>query len=211
MKKVMKALAALMLMIALNTSLKAQEVPMELYPGWTWISYPSTDSLDFSTVFDSITPAVGDFIKSQTGFSEYYVGYGWFGTLTNFLPCKGYMYKSNRTEPVVVTVGTPIPEQTVMTAEPTDITVESAVVGGTVTIGEGNHVFARGVCWGTEMMPDVNGNRTTDTLVAGSQTVTLDGLAPSTTYYVRAYMVTNYGLVYGNQQTFTTESVENVR
>ena len=194
-------------MLVACTSLKAQEVAFELYPGWTWISYPSTDTIDFSRAFGSFTPAAGDYIKSQLGYAEYYDGYGWFGTLTNFLPCKGYMYKSNRTEPVMVIVNTPFSRQAVTTAEPTDVTVVSAVVGSNVTISEDNHIYTRGVCWGTEPMPDVDSSHTTDAIVTGSQTVTLDGLAPSTTYYVRAYVVTDYGLFYGEALSFTTESV----
>ncbi len=206
MKKALITLICLFAMMAAGTSLKAQEAILELYPGWTWISYPSTDTLDFATVFDSFTPMTGDYIKSQMGYAEYYEGYGWFGSLMNFMPCKGFMYKSNRTEPVMITVGTPLSQQAVTTAEPTDITAVSAVVGGTVTIGEGNHIFARGVCWGTEPLPNVDGNHTTDATVAGSQTVTLDNLSPSTTYYVRAYVATDNGLFYGEVLSFTTEN-----
>ncbi len=206
MRKLLLCFLCLAAMLAAGTSLKAQEMTMELYPGWTWISYPSTDTLDLATAFGSFTPAAGDYIKSQAGYAEYYAGYGWYGSLSTFWPCKGYMYKSNRTEPVVVTLNIPLPQQTVTTAEPTDITATSAIVGSTVTIGEDDHIFARGVCWGTEQMPDVNGNRTTDATVTGSQTVTLNGLTPNTTYYVRAYVATDYGLAYGNQQSFATES-----
>ena len=206
MKKAMITLICLFAMLAAGSVLKAQEAVLELYPGWTWISYPSTDTLDFATVFDSFTPMTGDYIKSQMGYAEYYESYGWFGSLTNFMPCKGFMYKSNRTEPVMITVGTPLSQQAVTTAEPTDITTMSAVVGGTVTLGEGNHIFARGVCWGTEPLPNVDGSHTIDATVTGSQTVTLDNLSPSTTYYVRAYVATDNGLFYGEVLNFTTES-----
>ena len=206
MKKALITLVCLFAMMAAGTGLKAQEAILELYPGWTWISYPSTDSLDFVTVFDSFTPMTGDYIKSQMGYAEFYEGYGWFGSLTNFMPCKGFMYKSNRTEPVMITVGTPLSQQSVTTAEPTDITAVSAVVGGTVTIGEGNHIFARGVCWGTEPLPNVDGSHTTDATVTGSQTVTLNNLTQNTTYYVRAYVATDNGLYYGEVLNFTTES-----
>ena len=191
-------------MLVSYTSLKAQEATFELYPGWNWIGYPSTNTLDFATLFNSFTPMTGDYIKSQFGYAEYYEGYGWFGSVEIFLPCKGYMYMSNRTEPVTVTMWTPFSQQSVTTAEPTNITFSGAVVGSTVTIGEGNHIFARGVCWGTDPMPDVDSNHTTGATVTGGQAVTLDTLAPSTPYYVRAYVATDYGLFYGEVLSFTT-------
>lgn len=205
MKKAFIILMSIVAMMAVGSGLKAQEAIIELYPGWTWISYPGTDTLDFATVFDSFTPMTGDYIKSQMGYAEYYEGYGWFGSLTTFIPYKGYMYKSNRTDPVMVIVGTSLFQQSVTTVEPTDVTSVSAVVGGTVTVGENNHIYARGVCWGTEPLPDVDGTHTTDATVTGSQIVTLDNLTPSTIYYVRAYVATDYGLFYGEVLSFTTE------
>ena len=205
MKKAFTLLFLLAIMAA-SLSVKAQEVTILLNPGWTWIGYPGTDTLNLETAFGSFTPMEGDIIKAQVGNAEFYNGYGWYGTMATIMPGKGYMYKSNRTEPVAVTVSMPLPQQAVTTAEPTDITATSAVVGGTVTIGEGNHVFVRGVCWGTEEMPTVDDDHTSGEAVAGSQSIMLDGLTSSTIYYVRAYMVTDYGLVYGNQLNFTTES-----
>ena len=94
----------------------------------------------------------------------------------------------------------------VTTSEPSDVTAESAVVGGTVTVPEGSHVFLRGVCWGTEPNPDIDGSHTTEETGIGSFNSTLDGLNPSTTYFVRAYAVSDYGLAYGNELSFTTEA-----
>ena len=91
-----------------------------------------------------------------------------------------------------------------MTATPTDVTATSAVVGGFVTIGEDSHVFARGVCWSTDPHPTINNNQITGEAVTGSQTDILVGLTSGTTYYVRAYMVTDYGLAYGEELSFTT-------
>ena len=90
------------------------------------------------------------------------------------------------------------------TATPTDITATSAVVGGTVTVPEGSHVFLRGVCWGTESNPDIDGDHTTESTGIGSFSSTLEGLNPNTTYYVRAYAVTDNGLAYGEELYFTT-------
>jgi len=112
----------------------------------------------------------------------------------------------NRTEAVIVELSAPASQTAVTTAEPTSITAESAVVGGTVTVPEGSHVFLRGVCWGTEPIPDIDGSHTTEETGIGSFSSTLDGLNPNTTYYVRAYAVSDHGLAYGNELSFTTLS-----
>ena len=103
-------------------------------------------------------------------------------------------------------MGTPLPQVSVTTAEPGDITATSAVVGGTVTIGEGSHVFLRGVCYGTEPNPDIDGDHTLEGTGIGSFSGTLEGLSPNTTYYVRAYVVSDNGLAYGNELSFNTLS-----
>jgi hypothetical protein len=192
-------------MMATSTSLKAQQVTIPLMPGWTWISYPSTDTLDFATALGSFTPAVGDIIESQFGFSEYNDG-EWFGEVQQFYPGYGYLYYSNRNMPAFLTFNAqhPVPQLVVTTAEPTYITAVSAVVGGTVTLPEGSHVFLRGVCWGTEPSPDIDGSHSTEATGTGSFSSTLDSLSPNTTYYVRAYVVSDSGLSYGNEVNFTT-------
>ena len=68
MKRLSMIMMCLFVMMAASTSLKAQQVTIPLMPGWTWISYPSTDTLDFATALGSFTPAVGDIIESQFGF-----------------------------------------------------------------------------------------------------------------------------------------------
>ena len=204
MKKLLIALIFLTAMAATSTTIKAQEVKITLSPGWTWISHPGTDTLEFATAFGSYIPAEGDIIESQYGIVECYDG-EWFGDFELFYPGYGYMYYSNRTEPIVLTFNAqPASQVVVTTLEPTDITSVSAVVGGTVTIGEGNHIFACGVCWDTEPNPNIDVNHIASNAVAGSQSITLEGLFSGTTYYVRAYAVTDFGLVYGQELSFST-------
>ena len=192
-------------MMVASMDLKAQEVTITLWPGCNWISYPNSEVMSITTAFGDFTPIEGDIIKSQNSSSLYTNGF-WMGGVANLVPGWGYKYYSKRTEAVDFAFAQSSSSSMVTTAEPTEITTTSAVVGSTVTIEEGNHVFVRGVCWDMEEMPTMDASHMNSQAVAGSQTVTLDGLAPSTTYYVRAYMVTDNGLAYGNQQSFTTES-----
>ena len=205
MKKISVLLLILFVFVMAIRQGLAQEVTITITPGWNWIACPMMDTLDFEEAMGSFTPMAGDIIKSRYHFAEYYEGV-WVGNIQKFFPGSGYHYKSNRTEPVTLTfqMQQPVLQTVVTTSEPSDVTATSAVVGGTVTIDEGNHVYARGVCWGTEQMSNVDGDHTSNGTDAGTFTTILIGLASSTTYYVRAYAVTDYGLAYGEEQSFTT-------
>ena len=202
MKKVFILLVGLFAMMAASLSATAQEITITLYPGVNWISYPNAEAMDIASAFGSFTPAQGDIIKSQYTSSVYSNG-GWMGGVTHLVPGCGYKYYSNRTEVVDFSFAQPA-SNAVATATPTGITATSAVVGGMVILPEGTHVFLRGVCWGTESNPDIDGDHTSDGTGIGSFNSTLEGLNYNTTYYVRAYAVSDYGLAYGNEVSFTT-------
>lgn len=206
MNKVLLTLMCLVAMTTASMSIKAQEVTITLMPGWTWISVPITEVQDFATALGSFTPMAGDMIKSQSGNATYRGNGQWRGSISQFHPGIGYKYYSNRTESVTVTfnVQQPVSQVIVTTTEPSGITASSVVVGGSVTLDEGNHIYANGVCWDTVQMPNMNGNHTSNGIDTGVFATTLIGLAPSTNYYVRAYVVTDYGLAYGEEQSFTT-------
>ena len=202
MKKVLFILMCLASMLFLGVDLKAQEITITLEPEWNWISYPNSVTMEIDEALGDFVPMEGDRIKSHSSNSIYNRG-SWRGGVTQFVPGRGYMYYSSRTENVEL-VFARVPSSFVTTAEPTNITSTSAVVGGTVTVPEGSHVFQRGVCWGTEPNPDIDGNHTSDGTIIGSFNDTLIGLAPGTTYYVRAYAVTDYGLAYGEEMNYIT-------
>ena len=63
---------------------------------------------------------------------------------------------------------------------------------------------ARGVCWRTAHNPTLAHSHTTNGSGIGTFTSTLSGLAPNTTYYVRAYATNSVGTVYGGEVSFTT-------
>ena len=192
---------SLMVMMAASLCAKAQEVSIDLIPGWTWIGYPKAEVVDINVALGDFVPMEGDIIKSEFSTSRYING-NWIGGVTQFMPGLGYEYYSNRTEVVNVVLYAFTSQITVTTAEPTDITASSAVVGGSVMLEEGGQVFLRGVCWGTEPNPDMDGNHTTEEAGIGSFTSTLEGLSPHIIYYVRAYAVSNYGLAYGDEMIF---------
>ena len=176
-------------------------------PGWTWISVPSTETMDFATALGSFTPAVGDRIKSQWGIATYRGNGEWRGQLSEFYPGYGYMYYSTCPVPVTVTFNAQQPSQQIVvtTDTPQFITGNSAMGGGNVASNDGTYILVKGICWATHENPTTNEDSfVEDGSGVGSFSATMTGLNWSTTYYVRAYAVTPSGTVYGEQQSFTT-------
>ncbi|MFZ2338511.1 MAG: fibrobacter succinogenes major paralogous domain-containing protein [Bacteroidales bacterium] len=98
-------------------------------------------------------------------------------------------------------------EPTLTTVEVTDITLNSALSGGTITSDGGEEILDKGVCWSTSQSPTISDTKTMDGNGSGNFTSNLVGLAEGTTYYVRAYATNSVGTGYGNEVTFTTDQV----
>ena len=64
-----------------------------LETGWTWLPYPHQSSRSLNDGAPAFAYAVGNQFKSQTAFSEFYAGYGWFGTLNTLEQGRGYKLK----------------------------------------------------------------------------------------------------------------------
>lgn len=90
------------------------------------------------------------------------------------------------------------------TAVLTDITGNSATGGGEVTGNGGADVTARGIVYGTEQNPTIDGSKTADGDGTGAFESMLSELHGNTTYYVRAYATNAAGTGYGPQVTFST-------
>ena len=213
MKRLSLIMVCLFAMMAASTGLKAQEISILLRPGWNWIGYPYPETVDLGTAFGDFEPLAGDVIESSFGYSEYISGYGWYGGVNELRPGWGYMYYSNRTETVTIVFSPsspPVEPITVTTAEPTDITANSAVSGGSITSNDGNYiyVFQKGICWAIHPNPLVmNDSYTENGSGAESFTAEMTDLIPNTVYYVRAYAVTLYGTTYGDELSFNTLDV----
>ena len=88
----------------------------------------------------------------------------------------------------------------------TDITLTSAKTGGVIADMLTN-ITARGVCWSTSPNATVDlVTKTSDGTGTGAFVSTLSNLAMGTTYYVRSYINGSQGIIYGNEQIFTTLS-----
>jgi hypothetical protein len=197
MKKLLFLICLSAIMVA-SLNAKAQEITITLQPGWTWISYTNAEAMNIADALGDFVPLEGDVIKSQNAAVRYQNGM-WRGTFQQFIPGKGYHYYSNRTEDVsFVFAGTTAPVVTVTTSEPTDVTATSAVVGGTVDAPEGSRIFMRGVCWATDPNPTIDDTTTNEGSGTGGFSSTLEGLSSNTVYYVRAYVVSEFGLAYGD-------------
>ena len=79
------------------------EHPITLNQGWTWMGYVPSSAMDINTALDDMNATMGDVVKSQHGYSEYYAGYGWFGSLNTIEPGTGLMYYSSNVNPVTFT------------------------------------------------------------------------------------------------------------
>jgi hypothetical protein len=100
---------------------------------------------------------------------------------------------------------------TISTSTVVSISQNSANSGGAITSDGGSTVSARGVCWSTSPNPTVSlSTKTTDGTGTGSFTSSISGLAPTTTYYVKAYATNALGTSYGAELTFTTQGPQNL-
>ena len=106
----------------------------------------------------------------------------------------------------VETFTTEIDFATLTTTAITDISVDSAQSGGTISDVGGGTVSSRGVVWSTGSTPTLEDNegQTTDGSGSGSFVSSLSALSPGTTYNVRAYATNEAGTAYGQLEVFTT-------
>lgn len=94
----------------------------------------------------------------------------------------------------------------ITTTPVTDITMTTAISGGSISDDGGSEIISRGICWSTSQEPTTDDNITSDGTGPGDFTSSMTGLSENTTYYVRAYAVNSSGTGYGNLETFTTSA-----
>jgi hypothetical protein len=105
---------------------------------------------------------------------------------------------------LIFTTGAALP--TLSTLNASNITFNSAIVGGNVTNDGGAPVTQRGVCWSTTQNPTLANSSLIIGSGLGSFNDTITGLSGNTTYYVRAFATNSSGTAYGNQVSFILNS-----
>lgn len=68
------------------------EHSITLHQQWNWIGYPVSQIISVNNALAGIANSSGDILKSQFGYTTYYEGYGWYGTLNYMNPGQGYMF-----------------------------------------------------------------------------------------------------------------------
>jgi surface protein len=95
----------------------------------------------------------------------------------------------------------------VITAQPESITSRSVVSGGAITDDGGGMITESGFVWSKSTNPTLSandGSQKANLKAVGSFEVSLSDLAPSTTYFIRAYATSAVGTSYGESLSFTT-------
>ncbi len=104
---------------------------------------------------------------------------------------------------------TPISVSTIPISNITDVSAES---GGNVISDGGYPITEQGICWGPIKDPLITcsswnsrcGKIVSDSTGIGRYSSFINGLEPDTEYYVRAYVISEKGVFYGNQEFLRT-------
>ena len=99
----------------------------------------------------------------------------------------------------------PYTTPTVQTNEVTDVTYNSAKVGGTIAANGGKEIKECGIVYSTNQNPTTADSKITNGSGLGQFTCNLTDLQDGMTYYARAYAVNAKGTAYGEEVSFTTK------
>ncbi|HSI70105.1 MAG TPA: hypothetical protein VK941_07720, partial [Gillisia sp.] len=101
-------------------------------------------------------------------------------------------------------VGSSAVPPTVITASPSEITPNSASLGGEITNDGGSLVSERGVVWSTSSNSNISDNKIQMGSGSGKFSGVVNNLPSNTTIYSRAYAINGEGVSYGNENIFKT-------
>ena len=126
--------------------------------------------------------------------TTYYVCYKISNNYSSFILDKTSQFKT-----------IPFTTPTVQTNEVTDVTYNSAKVGGTIKENGGQEIKECGIVYSKSPNPTIeNGTKVESNITKEAFTCTLTNLDFATTYYARAYAVNENGIAYGEEVSFKT-------
>ncbi len=134
--------------------------------------------------------------------------------ITGLIPSTTYYVRAYATNAIGTVYGNEISFATTTIVLPSIITTNTSLIasttatsGGNISYNGGDTIIARGVCWDTLPNPSIALNtKTANGTGDGIFVSNITGLAPNTTYYVRAYATNSIGTVYGDEYSFNTTS-----
>ena len=88
-----------------------------------------------------------------------------------------------------------------------NITLNSATSGGIINDDGDGTITSKGICWNTSQNPTIDDNNIENNTNSYDFNSEITGLEENTTYYVRAYATHENGIIYGNEEPFTTLSL----
>jgi gliding motility-associated-like protein len=96
---------------------------------------------------------------------------------------------------------------TVTTTAVTTFAANTATLAGNVSADGGASVTEKGIVYNIGGTPTITDTKIANGSGTGAISVNATGLAPGTTYHVRAYATNSAGTAYGTDQSFTTQTV----
>jgi len=113
----------------------------------------------------------------------------------------GIAYGNQRTFKTNQDINLPV----VITANPENVTMTTADLGGDVTSEGTSQVTEKGVCWSQSPLPTTVDSKQICGAGQGQFETTVTGLIASTHYFTRAYAINDHGTAYGSVKEFNTE------
>ena len=95
---------------------------------------------------------------------------------------------------------------TVVTSTASEVTTNSAVVGGNVLSDGGSEVTERGVVYSTSQNPTIEDSKVSSGSGLGDFTCHLTNLQTGVIYYLRAYAENRFGVAYGEEISFKCQT-----